>query len=276
MKKAAVEPRLVALACIVLVIGTMLLAGGAQLTGFIVLDQEIIELDLDTINLDELDIVEILEPEDTPQQDPSPQETIPQDTTPDQPPSQPEQTPQSNNTFLPSESSPEPITVPQDIVIGSREPLFSYVDEKVTELLDQGEEIEVIVTLDLNTYKKQNLANAPKVFQELPTKALIKNARNGILSLANQQAAVQAQSTQNTAVLELESGYDNIPTFSVKVNKEGLEALIASGSIKSVHENTKMNLALAESLPLINAPTVWEGTNTTPGVTGVGQTNCII
>jgi len=85
--------------------------------------------------------------------------------------------------------------------------------------------------------------------------AAIADAQDGLLSRMSGFGA--------TAVKK----YASIPFLAMEVNAAGLQFLLAAPEVTTIQEDVMHTLTLAESVPLIGAPSAWAS-----GFTGAGQT----
>jgi subtilisin len=160
---------------------------------------------------------------------------------------------------------------------------------------DKTTESEVAAAIEEQIREAADLARselAELKFQELNAKAQLGGMVSVIVKLrvafrpegelliaarVQAQRAVIAQ-IQDSLMKEL-TGYDPAslkryeygPYVAVKVNAAGLEELRLSSSVIDIHEDKRLRPSLAESVPLINAPSAWEN-----GYTGAGKTIAIL
>jgi len=70
--------------------------------------------------------------------------------------------------------------------------------------------------------------------------------------------------------------YSTVAMLAGKVTKEGLARLNQDPDVSAVHLDRVLHITLDESVPLINAPSVWNTTHDGANITGAGQTVCVL
>jgi len=131
--------------------------------------------------------------------------------------------------------------------------LTKNVELDVVDKLEQENETRVIVLL-----------KEPKAKDIKTKKAKIKKNINAVLS------------DLNASEFKTKHKFSRISGFSGKVNKKGLKKLQRDPNVKLVYLDRKFNITLDESIPIINASSVWQRQVNGVNITGSGQTVCVI
>jgi hypothetical protein len=115
--------------------------------------------------------------------------------------------------------------------------------------------VRVIVGLNVDS-KSEGLLRAQEVLQQ---RANIKAAQAAVADrlLAGTQSDAHAR-------------FDTIPFLGLEVDANGMARLRASGLVRDIHEDYIAKPSLAESVPLVNAPTAWAWNNGTNGGVNTG------
>jgi hypothetical protein len=137
----------------------------------------------------------------------------------------------------------EPQTVETEIL----SPLNLLVEEDRT-ALNQGQAVDVIVEFDQT--EAVNLAATRR------TQKAIQYDDEEILAERARQYKWQKAKTLATLATPLSvlHDYDQLPMLFARVRSSNIKELLKQPSVKAVHSNKKVQLSLAESLPLINQP----------------------
>jgi hypothetical protein len=134
------------------------------------------------------------------------------------------------------------------------------VDQEVTTKLSQEGQVSVIVILKDGSSKGMGIASTEN---SVLSKLKIKNKKMGILSSEEYD-------------LELKHQYSIINGFSGTLTAVGLEKLRNDHFVESIYLNQIKHIFLADSIPIIQAPQVWNISVNGININGSGQTVCIL
>lgn len=135
--------------------------------------------------------------------------------------------------------------------------------------------LQLIILLTVNVSSQENL--------ELSSNKISKDVINNLKENPEVEVIVELNSTNseilNSIILEIQSNGFKLKDVLLKkdsfvgsITQEGLEKLMKDPRINYVYFNRLADIQLQQSLPLINATTVWNSLN----YTGRGQTVCVI
>ncbi|HYH87554.1 MAG TPA: S8 family serine peptidase, partial [Pyrinomonadaceae bacterium] len=169
------------------------------------------------------------------------------------------------------EAEPQPEQVESDILAQSSK----LSRHKNVPQEDFGRSAEMVQTFD-SLREKAQAAGAVRVIVglrsgfepegELPTFAAVQAQRRGI-SDAQDELLARLPATGRGSITRFET----VPYIALEVDADGVQALRASPVVTSIVEDVHIPPALAESVPLIGAPTAWAA-----GFSGAGQTVAVL
>jgi PGF-pre-PGF domain-containing protein len=145
--------------------------------------------------------------------------------------------------------------------------ITAMVTDEVEEALAQQEKVEVLVVLKEKETPHVTAEEAKAEFIE-QKKATVDIVQEEVI------AEVEAETTEEE--FEVTEEFETINAFVAEVTEEGLNELKQNPDVEIIHASHEYSFFLTESVPLINADDAWNITVNGTGITGEGETVCII
>jgi len=160
----------------------------------------------------------------------------------------------------------------QLLMLFTNELLAATAPDEALQQLSQGNAIDLIVEYDDTLIEKTAKGMRNKIVNNIDDETILRYKSDKYLSLKNKvNESLIRKDIQHI------KDYKHIPMSLKQIStKQGLDALLATAGVKAVYLNEKMHFGLAESLNLINQPSVKAVGNDNPAYLGTGATVAVI
>ncbi|MDI1361807.1 S8 family serine peptidase [Methylotenera sp.] len=164
------------------------------------------------------------------------------------------------------------VLLAQLLMLGTNELLAATAPAQAIQQLSQGNAIDLIVEYDDTLIEKTAKGMRNKIFNHTDDEAILRYKADKYLGLKGKVD----QSLIRSDIKHLKE-YQHLPMSLKRFStREGLDALLATAGVKAVYLNEKMHFGLAESLPLINQPSVAAVGTGNSAYLGTGATVAVI
>ena len=160
----------------------------------------------------------------------------------------------------------------QILILCSDELLAATAPAEAIKQLSHGNTVDLIVEYDDTLIEKTATGMRNKLSNHADDEAILRFKADKYLGLKN-----KVDKSLSRSDIQHLKDYQYIPMSLKRFStREGLDAFLATAGVKTVYLNEKMHYGLAESLPLINQPSVAAAGAGNPAYLGTGTTVAVI